>query len=102
MLVCRNLRQDESMTPVWSFSRAMRDLGAWVMEMLSEAVGTSVILVSATSIDAHRHASPFPGGVLHSFAAVPVLSAAVIMFFGYTLYLLTTAVAALTLRRLGT
>lgn len=88
-------------TTLWrrDFAWTMRRCAAWTVEMLAEAAGTSVVLCLFVLVDAHREQWLPPQNGQSMFAAVPVLSAAVLMFFGYTGYLITTAIAGFTLRK---
>ena len=84
--------------PRWEFAWTMRRLAAWVLEVLGEAVGTSLIVCLFVLAD--KDWMP-PQNGQSMFAAVPLISAAVLMFFVYTGYVVTTAIAGLTLRERG-
>ena len=80
------------------FVTAVHWLAIWVVEIIVEAVSTSVVMLATMLFSEYRGHLLLPGDVSRAPSAIPMLSFFVLIYFGLTGYLITTAIASLTLR----
>jgi hypothetical protein len=80
------------------FVTAVHWLAIWLVEIVVQAVGTSVVMVATMLFSEYREHLLLPGDVGGAPASIPALSLRVLLYFGLTGYLITTAIASVTLR----
>jgi hypothetical protein len=77
---------------------AVHWLAIWLVEIVVEAVGTSVVMVATILFSKYREHLLLPGDVGGAPKSIPALALLVLLYFGLTGYLITTAIASVTLR----